>query len=78
LDKISLDPIGYLANAEIVKGDIEKDYYKGNANSEAINAKIHKAEIEGEEIDLVKLEAEVKRAIRKAIIQEIKQSSPQD
>ncbi|CAG8686904.1 7220_t:CDS:2, partial [Ambispora gerdemannii] len=56
LDKISLNPIGYLANAEIVKGDIEKDYYKGDANSESINAKIHKVEIEGEEMDLVKLE----------------------
>ncbi|CAI2191240.1 1843_t:CDS:2, partial [Funneliformis geosporum] len=53
LDKISLDYLGFLANAELMKGN------------------------EGEEINLTELEGEVKLAVRKAIIQEIKQN-PQD
>src|SRR4051812_1312943 len=35
LDKISLDPIGYLANAEIVKGNEVEENYNGGVNNSA-------------------------------------------
>ncbi|KLL02337.1 MAG: hypothetical protein MRERC_2c067 [Mycoplasmataceae bacterium RC_NB112A] len=78
LDKVCLGPIGWLANAEVVKGDIvEKEFFKGSSQWKKIEAKIHKVEIEGEEINLTYLEGEIKKEIRQALIQEIKQN-PQD
>ncbi|CAG8456813.1 27248_t:CDS:2 [Gigaspora margarita] len=77
LDKISLDPTGYLANAEIVKGDIEKDY-DGEEKQSELQAKIRQVEIEGEEINLLfGLKYKDRQAIKQAIIAEIKQN-PQD
>jgi len=75
LDKICLGPIGWLANAEIVK---REDIGKENPGwFEKLESKIHKVEIENEEINLTYLEGKIKKEIRKAIINEIKQN-PQD
>jgi len=81
LDKISLDPIGRLANAEIIKGNEVEDMYKRGGGNDPIwtawNDKVHQIEIGGQEINLTKLSWEDKLAIRKGIIAAIK-SNPQD
>jgi hypothetical protein len=78
LDKICLDPIGYLANAELVKNsDIENDFYTNTPKWTEFSEKLYKIEIEGKEIDLRKVKWEDTRAVKNALISEIKQN-PQD
>ncbi|MCE8164141.1 MAG: hypothetical protein I3273_04460 [Candidatus Moeniiplasma glomeromycotorum] len=81
LDKICLDPIGYLADAEIIKGsEVEENYNGGKVNNSGWNAwndKVHQVEVGGEKINLTKLSRADKLAVRKAIIASIK-TNPQD
>jgi hypothetical protein len=85
LDKICLDPLGDLANAELLEDkEIENKYYwKPNYKSsehKKIADQIYKVEIEGEEVDLEKLffaGSENYYELKRAIIAEIKQN-PQE
>jgi len=81
LDKICLDPMGDLANAELLKQENAEWYYKkgnygsGGSIGEWIN-KAHHVEIENEEIDLDNIFPGLDGyyEVKKALIEEIKQN----
>ncbi|MCE8162895.1 MAG: hypothetical protein I3273_00985 [Candidatus Moeniiplasma glomeromycotorum] len=82
LDKICIDPIGYLVNAELLKKDSTVLLYnKGICGSDIskwkeLESKVQKVEIEGEIIDLeIAVNAsDLYEEIKKALVNEIKEN----